>query len=608
VQLPPVRTRGVDFRTLLDEKGEPVGPERLAARREALVGALTELQPDAVLTELFPFGRRVLVDEFLAVACEARARRPRPLLLSSVRDVLAAPQKPERAAETHRRLADFYDGAFVHGDPALVPLDASWPVDASLRPLLRYTGYVDEGGPADTGGLAEAGGPVEAGPEAERVEVVVSGGSSAAALPLLRAAARAAARHPDRPWRLLVGGGIGEADVRDLRAAIPANATVERARPDFRALLARAAVSVSQAGYNTVVDLLRAGPRALLVPFEAGRETEQRLRAEALAARGLAAVLPEAELTGEALAGAVARVLASPRRTEAAGLRLDGAAETVATVEGMLRERPPHPSPSGRGGRICRFHEALRRAEDAGVRLEVWWRDDDAVAATPALERLLGLARRHGLPLALAAIPARVQGSLAPRLGEAPGTAVLVHGLAHANHAPLGARKAEFGPHRPLDAMTAELADALRLAIATFGPLALPVLAPPWNRIAPALVPALPGLGYAGLSTFGPRPAERPAPGLLQINSHIDPIDWRGDRGLRDRERLEAEFAEAIAARIAGLTDEPIGLLTHHGAHDEAIWSFCEHVLERLSRSPAVRYPFVGVLFSRDRLPLVTEP
>jgi predicted glycosyltransferase len=221
VQLPPVRTRGVDFRTLLDEKGEPVGPERLAARREALVGALTEAQPDAVLTELFPFGRRVLVDEFLAVACEARARRPRPLLLSSVRDVLAAPQKPERAAETHRRLADFYDGAFVHGDPALVPLDASWPVDASLRPLLRYTGYVDEGGPADTGGLADAGGPVEAGPEAERVEVVVSGGSSAAALPLLRAAARAAARHPDRPWRLLVGGGIGEADVRDLRACGP---------------------------------------------------------------------------------------------------------------------------------------------------------------------------------------------------------------------------------------------------------------------------------------------------------------------------------------------------------------------------------------------------
>ena len=564
------------------------------------MAALAECRPDAVVTELFPFGRRVLADEFLALIGAAHARRPRPLLLASVRDVLAAPGKPERAAETHRRLADFYDGVLVHGDPALVPLEASWPVDESLRPLLRYTGYVDEGGPAG------AGGPVEAEEEAERVEVVVSGGSSAAALPLLRAAVIAAAGHPDRPWRLLVGSGVGEADVRDLRAAAPANAAVERARPDFRNLLARAAVSVSQAGYNTVVDLLRAGPRALLVPFEAGRETEQRLRAESLAARGLGAVLPEADLSGEALASAVSRVLASARRADATGIRLDGATETVAAVEGMLREAQLGP-PSGRGGRASPFHDALRRAGDAGIRLDLWWRDDDAVAAAPALERLLRLSRRYGVPLALAAVPARVQSSLAARLAEAPGTAVLVHGLAHANHAPPDARKAEFGPHRPLGVMRAELAEGLRLTAAAFGPLGVPVLAPPWNRIAPALVPALPDLGYAGLSTFGPRPAERPAQGLLQVNAHIDPVDWHGGRGLRDRGQLETELAEAIQARVNGVTDEPIGLLTHHGAHDEAIWSFCEGVLERLSRSPAVRFPSVGHLFSRDGLPRVTE-
>jgi predicted glycosyltransferase len=325
VQLPPVRTRGVEFGTLLDEAGAPIGPEHLAARWSALLTALAEARPDVVVTELFPFGRRVLADEFMALVGEARARQPRPLLLASVRDILAAPAKPERVAEAHRRLAELYGAVLAHGDPALLPLDASWPVDESLRPLLRYTGYVDEGG------------PVDAGAETERAEIVVSGGSSAAALPLLRAAAGAAARHPDRPWRLLVGGGVGEADFAELRGTAPGHASVERARPDFRALLARAALSVSQAGYNTVVDLLRAGPRALLVPFEAGRETEQRLRAESLAARGLAAVLPEAELSVEALALAVARLLGSPA-PDGHEVWLDGAAETVATVAAMMGE------------------------------------------------------------------------------------------------------------------------------------------------------------------------------------------------------------------------------------------------------------------------------
>src|SRR3954470_9709998 len=128
----------------------------------------------------------------------------------------------------------------------------------------------------------------------------------------------------------------------DLRPAPPAHVAVERARPDFRALLARAAVSVSQAGYNTAVDLLRAGVAAVLVPFEAGHETEQRLRAECLAALGLARLLPEAELAPATLAERVRIQLTggAPPRPE---IRLDGAERSIALVEELAR-RPPHPA------------------------------------------------------------------------------------------------------------------------------------------------------------------------------------------------------------------------------------------------------------------------
>ncbi len=66
--------------------------------------------------------------------------------------------------------------------------------------------------------------------------------------------------------------------------------------------MAGAELSVSQAGYNTVCDVLRAGCRSLLVPFSAGGETEQTARPLRLEQLGLATALPEEGLTGEMLA------------------------------------------------------------------------------------------------------------------------------------------------------------------------------------------------------------------------------------------------------------------------------------------------------------------
>ncbi|WP_244936352.1 glycosyltransferase family protein [Methylobacterium currus] len=363
VPLPPVRITGTAFTALLDPEGAPVTAERLAARRDALLAAFAEAGPDAVVTELYPFGRRVLAPEFEALVEAVRRASPRPLLLASIRDILATPSRPERIAATHARL-DAYDGVLVHGDPAFLPLDASWPVDGEVARRLRYTGYVDEAGAAPA-------------PDGPRAGIVVSGGSSAAGLPLQEAAVAAAALTPGLSWRILVGRAVPEPAFAGLAAAAPTNAVVERARPDFRALLARAALSVSQAGYNTVLDLLHGGCPALLVPFEAGHETEQRLRAETLAAHGLARVLAESELTAERLAEAV---LAAPPPGADHAIARDGARRSVAIVEEMLRganrggrtpssqdAAPAAPLPAG-GERAAAHTSGQRRARRARVR------------------------------------------------------------------------------------------------------------------------------------------------------------------------------------------------------------------------------------------------
>lgn len=142
VQLPPLRSDGVDFTRLLTPDGTVADEGYHTARQDALRSALTEMQPDVLITELYPFGRRSLKTEFLALLEAAHALPRRPIVLASIRDILAPPSKPRKAVEADAVIAEFYDAVLVHSDPAATRLEISWPVSEMLAGKLRYTGFV----------------------------------------------------------------------------------------------------------------------------------------------------------------------------------------------------------------------------------------------------------------------------------------------------------------------------------------------------------------------------------------------------------------------------------------------------------------------------------
>jgi hypothetical protein len=233
----------------------------------------------------------------------------------------------------------------------------------------------------------------------------------------------------------------------------------------------------------------------------------------------------------------------------------------------------------------------LDRWQAAGRRASFWWRDDDATAGSPALDRLLALADRHALPLTLAVIPAGAEAGLAARLDGQKRLSVLQHGYAHANHAPEGEKKMELGTHRPMPAVLDELRRGRRQLRRRFGRRFVPALVPPWNRIDPAVLSRLRRLGFAGLSSFGERAGIEAAPGIRQVNCHIEVMNWRTRRFIGDEPALE--FARGhLARRREGATDarEPTGLMTHHLAHDAAAWRFLERFLTATARHPAARW------------------
>ncbi|MBS0563703.1 MAG: polysaccharide deacetylase family protein, partial [Proteobacteria bacterium] len=212
------------------------------------------------------------------------------------------------------------------------------------------------------------------------------------------------------------------------------------------------------------------------------------------------------------------------------------------------------------------------RAGDGRV-VRFWLRDDDAVAPSPALDRLLDMAGGNGVPLILAVIPAPTGEALARRLEGCPGAAVALHGWSHRNHAGPGEKSQELGPHRPVADMLAELRAGQEKLSGLHGRRFLPLLVPPWNRIDPALLPHLGAIGLMALSVFGP---EQPGP-APEVNCHVDLIDWRGNRGGRDPAALVAD----ILARLGqeGAPDRTVGILGHHLVHDAAAWAFLHQLL-----------------------------
>jgi predicted glycosyltransferase len=307
VQLDPVRVAPDAMTILLAADGQIFDAERQARRRDVLLELFEAIAPDVLVIEAFPFGRRMMRFELMPLLERAQGRC---LVAASIRDILQENRKPGRHAETCAVVEAFVDCVLVHGEQAVTPLSLTFPLADRIAGRTHYTGMIGPPAPEH---------PVRG------HEIVVSAGGGAVGGPLLAAAAVAVSRPRFKALRslLLTGPNLPAAEAGAIQAASGPRTELRRFVDDFPARLAGAQVSVSQAGYNTVADLIAARCPAVLVPFAAGGETEQPRRAKAMAAAGRAIVLDDAALDPDRLEQALAAALALPRPP--AGPALDGA-------------------------------------------------------------------------------------------------------------------------------------------------------------------------------------------------------------------------------------------------------------------------------------------
>lgn len=324
--LPAIRVQNADFSVLVDTFGNPLSEQARQHRRDQLLALADRIQPDVIITELFPFGRRQMRFELLPLLQWAQQQQPRPLLICSLRDIVQQ-RSADREQETLQLLNRYYSRVWVHGDHQFTPLEASYRLTPELGDRLYYTGYIAPSAPKMQ----------------PRQGVVVSAGGGAVGLRLLQAAIGAyrAGLLQDSPWTLIAGPNLPQPAFEQLEESLRSTGLqLVRFCSDFVSRLGAAQLSISQGGYNTVMDVLVSQVPAVIVPYVGSGETEQLSRARQLQRAGRISLALESELDADSLSRAALDALQQARATplqDKTILQLNGAQAAAKDLLNLLR-------------------------------------------------------------------------------------------------------------------------------------------------------------------------------------------------------------------------------------------------------------------------------
>lgn len=266
----------------------------LTTRKDLLLDILANFQPDLLIVELFPFGRRRFSSELIPFLDQAKARGTK--VVCSLRDIVVTKQDRTRHEEKVCRLMNqYFDMLLIHGDPKFQPLELSFSRVKDLDCEVHYTGYVVQS-PIEESNIEAQ--PIS---DAYRPTILTSIGGGRFGHELLSCVMDAAAYlEPLIPHQIqmFTGPFVPDELFSELEAIAPhrPNVVLQRYTPNLLAYMRQADLSISMAGYNTTMNVLTTGIRSMLLPFKGNDDQEQTLRAERLEELGIVSVIRPEDL------------------------------------------------------------------------------------------------------------------------------------------------------------------------------------------------------------------------------------------------------------------------------------------------------------------------
>ena len=332
VNLPPIKT-DTEFKQLEASGSSQTIDEVLENRKNQLLSIFKQYQPDILIIELFPFGRKKFTPELIPLV-EA-AKLTKTIVVSSLRDI-AITKKDKIAYEERvcQIMNQYFDVLLIHGDPQFIELEESFSRISDIKSQVYYTGYVAKPSEVSTENTIVA--------KKEKPTILVSVGGGRFGHDLLESVVKTAPilkQSIPHHIQVFTGPFIPEEVFAKLQnlAEGQTNITIEKYTSDFLSYMQKAELSISMSGYNTTMNILMTGVKAMMMAFTGNGDREQTIRAEKLEKLGRIKIIRPQDLHPEKFAAQVIDYL--DRQPTELHFDLKGAEKTADYLRQLLHQQ-----------------------------------------------------------------------------------------------------------------------------------------------------------------------------------------------------------------------------------------------------------------------------
>ncbi len=578
--LPPLKS-DENFKMLEGANGANVSDIK-KARLEQLLNCYEDFQPDLLVVELFPFGRKNFSFELLPLLSRIRLDG-KTKVVCSLRDILV--QKRDQAkheAWVCKMLERYFDSVLIHADPSFQRIEETFAASSSLNVPLHYTGYVIQPEPEV---IKE---PIIL--QEDKPLFLASIGGGRVGVELLEASVEASSllkETLEHQLLIFTGPYLPDEHFVTLRERVKSEPQIilKRFTANFLSYVKKADVSISMAGYNTCMNILSTGVQALVLPFKGGNNDEQTLRSRKLEALNLLSVLESEKLSGEYLAEHIKSKL-TPRENRTT-LNLSGVETTVHLLQTLVRTSKTSASSQYTSLFETVLRPRLETLQAKGKTVSVFLRNDDGDKDEDTLRQLLDSTLSRQIPLHIAVIPGTLTHAGVRLLRDVKHAQPELlelgqHGFQHLNHETEG-RKCEFGASRTFEQQLEDISKGKKILEETLLDYFAPIFTPPWNRCTKDTLKIVEQLGFSGFSRDNSNPL---ATGykFQEVSTTLDFFTWKDGAKLKEPKELTEELIKQLNAH------RPIGLLLHHKVMDVRAFAFLDELLAELKRYPIIEF------------------
>ncbi|MEO0842075.1 MAG: glycosyltransferase [Cyanobacteria bacterium J06643_5] len=338
VNLPAIKT-DAEFKQLMPVDSNLSLAEIQEIRKNKLLQVADEFKPDVLMVELFPFGRGKFSFELIPLLEKLQASEKPVKIVSSLRDIVVTKTNQEKYENKVCRLMNqYFDMLLIHGDKNFVPLDESFSRVKDIQSQTKYTGYVVQK-PKLNPELTEEYKNI-IGSEKPLILVSVGGGRFGHELiDCVIASAEILEQKIPHQIQIFTGPFAPEEKVQAWQklAENKSNLRVNRYTRNLLSYMQKADLSISMSGYNTTLNVMTTGVRAMILPFKGNNDQEQRIRAGKLDSLGVVKMLDESDLQSEIFAQKVIDYLATePNKVS---FDANGVENTAALIKNLVLEK-----------------------------------------------------------------------------------------------------------------------------------------------------------------------------------------------------------------------------------------------------------------------------